>query len=166
MTKLLLISDSHGDKAALRRVLDKESDADVLFFLGDGAADVDAVLPQLERRPPAYMVSGNCDHGSFYPPEGMVAFEGTSVFYTHGHLYGVGYAKTGLLKIGQLRGADIILFGPPHSPFSLEMPDFPRMYNPGSISRPRSAEGPTYGVLLLDRGQEPRFQLCSVPPKD
>ena len=46
-----------------------------------------------------------------------------------------------------------------------EKPGWPSLYNPGSIGRPRGDNGPTYGVLLLERGEKPRFQLCPVPPK-
>ena len=46
MTKLLVLSDSHGGRTAIERVLMKESkNIDALIFLGDGLRD--ALDPKL-----------------------------------------------------------------------------------------------------------------------
>ena len=40
MTRLLVLSDSHGGRAAIERILIKESkNIDALIFLGDGLRD-------------------------------------------------------------------------------------------------------------------------------
>ena len=39
----------------------------------------------------AYAVAGNCDFGALEPLDGLAAFDGVVVFYTHGHMYGVKY---------------------------------------------------------------------------
>ena len=45
MTKLLVLSDSHGGRAAIERVLMKESKSiDALIFLGDGLRDLELAL--------------------------------------------------------------------------------------------------------------------------
>ena len=53
MTKLLVLSDSHGGRAAIERVLMKESKSiDALIFLGDGLRDLELALtlcPKLRR---------------------------------------------------------------------------------------------------------------------
>ena len=47
MTKLLVLSDSHGGRAAIERVLMKESKSiDALIFLGDGLRDLELALTQ------------------------------------------------------------------------------------------------------------------------
>ena len=44
MTKLLVLSDSHGGRAAIERVLLKENaNIDALVFLGDGLRDLEPV---------------------------------------------------------------------------------------------------------------------------
>ena len=164
MKKILVLSDTHGDSAALRRCLNQEQDADALIFLGDGVREVDGALAHLRRRLPAYIVSGNCDYGSYYPAEGLAAFEGVLVFYAHGHLYGVNASPLGLCRTAMARGADVALFGHTHRPLTMETPGFPSVYNPGSASRPRGPEGPTYGVLLLGRSFAPHFCIRPVPP--
>ena len=88
MTKLLVLSDSHGGRAAIERVLMKESKSiDALIFLGDGLRDLELALtlcPKLR----AYSVAGNCDYGALEPTDGLAAFDGVVIFYTHGHMYG------------------------------------------------------------------------------
>ena len=45
MTKLLVLSDSHGGRTAIERVLRKESkNIDALIFLGDGLRDLELAL--------------------------------------------------------------------------------------------------------------------------
>ncbi len=88
MTRLVVVSDSHGNPAALRRAIASVPDANAVFFLGDGIRD----LLQVREEFPGlrfYPVAGNCDFQRSYPTEGLVPFEGRLIFYTHGHLYGV-----------------------------------------------------------------------------
>ena len=74
MTKLLVLSDSHGGRTAIERVLMKESkNIDALIFLGDGLRDLELALtlyPKLR----AYSVAGNCDYGALEPTDGLAAF--------------------------------------------------------------------------------------------
>ena len=91
MTKLLVLSDSHGGRAAIERVLMKESKSiDALIFLGDGLRDLELALTQYPKLR-AYSVAGNCDYGALEPTDGLAAFDGVVIFYTHGHMYGVKY---------------------------------------------------------------------------
>ena len=75
MTKLLVLSDSHGGRTAIERVLMKESkNIDALIFLGDGLRDLELALtlyPKLR----AYSVAGNCDYGALEPTDGLAAFD-------------------------------------------------------------------------------------------
>ena len=52
MTKLLVLSDSHGGRAAIERVLLKENaNIDALVFLGDGLRDLEQALTPYPRLP-------------------------------------------------------------------------------------------------------------------
>ena len=148
MTKLLVLSDSHGGRTAIERVLMKESkNIDALIFLGDGLRDLELTLtlyPKLR----AYSVAGNCDYGALEPTDGLAAFDGVVIFYTHGHMYGVKYDLDTLADAASARGAEVALFGHTH--------------NPGSCGR--CYTGPdTYGILTLDGGKVTAYEHKEVP---
>ena len=116
MTKLLVLSDSHGGRAAIERVLLKENaNIDALVFLGDGLRDLEQALT-LYPRLRAYSVAGNCDYGALEPMDGLAAFDQTIAFYTHGHMYGVKYDLDTLTDAAAARGAEVALFGHTHVP--------------------------------------------------
>lgn len=116
MTKLLVLSDSHGGRAAIERVLLKENaNIDALVFLGDGLRDLEQALTPYPRLR-AYSVAGNCDYGALEPMDGLAAFDQTIVFYTHGHMYGVKYDLDTLTDAAAARGAELALFGHTHVP--------------------------------------------------
>ena len=111
MTKLLILSDSHNSRLAIENILAAEADSiDALIFLGDGLRDLEQALtfyPSLR----AYAVAGNCDFGALEPLDGLAAFDGVVVFYTHGHMYGVKYDLDTLADAAAARGANVALFG-------------------------------------------------------
>ena len=82
MTKLLVLSDSHGARDAIERILNKEqNNVDAVIFLGDGLRDLEqplAFFPHLR----VYSVAGNCDFGALEPLDGLAGFDQTVVFYT------------------------------------------------------------------------------------
>jgi hypothetical protein len=162
MTKLLVLSDSHNCVNAVRRVLAAEKDADALLFLGDGLRDLELVLtehPHLR----VYAVAGNCDYGALEPLDGLAAFDGVLLFYTHGHMYGVKYELDTIAEAAAARGADVALFGHTHHPLA-ERHGEVFLFNPGSCGRCYS--GPdTYGVLTLDHGTLVSAEHKEVPRK-
>ena len=103
MTKLLILSDSHNSRLAIENILAAEADSiDALIFLGDGLRDLEQALtfyPSLR----AYAVAGNCDFGALEPLDGLAAFDGVVVFYTHGSC---GRCYTGPNTYGILTLAD------------------------------------------------------------
>ena len=161
MTKLLVLSDSHGGRAAIERVLMKESkNIDALIFLGDGLRDLELALtlyPKLR----AYSVAGNCDYGAREPSDGLAAFDGVVIFYTHGHMYGVKYDLDTLADAASARGAEVALFGHTHIPHA-EARSGVFLFNPGSCGR--CYTGPdTYGILTLDEGKVTTYDHKEVP---
>ena len=176
MTKLLVLSDSHGGRAAIERVLMKESKSiDALIFLGDGLRDLELALtlcPKLR----AYSVAGNCDYGALEPTDGLAAFDGVVIFYTHGHMYGVKYDLDTLADAASARGAEVALFGHTHIPHAetrsklfghthiphAETRSKVFLFNPGSCGR--CYTGPdTYGILTLDEGKVTAYEHKEVP---
>ena len=61
MRNFLILSDAHGDRDRLRRVLSAAKNVHAVFFLGDGLSD--ALDLCAAERIPLYAVRGNCDVG-------------------------------------------------------------------------------------------------------
>ena len=161
MTKLLVLSDSHGGRDAIERILKAESkNIDALIFLGDVLRDLELALTKYPRLR-AYSVAGNCDYGALEPTDGLAAFDGVVIFYTHGHMYGVKYDLDTLADAAAARGADVALFGHTHVPHAEDRGSV-FLFNPGSCGR--CYTGPnTYGVMLLDKGKITSFAHKEVP---
>lgn len=157
--ELLIVSDSHGSKDGLRKVLAAHPKADFLLFLGDGLTDLAAVR-QTSPCPMVYEVRGNCDFDKSVPADRLITLGGLLVFLTHGDGYQVKLTTQPLRRAAAQRGADLVLFGHTHSPY-YAYTDGIYLFNPGSISSPRVGR-PTYGLLTIEEGQ-PDFQHREVP---
>ena len=108
--RVLVCSDSHGQKYNIREAFDKER-PDAIFFLGDGLRDMDIIEPS--PRVAVVCVKGNCD---LYEEDSVrcINLENKKLLLTHGHYSGV---KQGLWKLDLLareKEADIILYGHTH----------------------------------------------------
>ena len=161
MTKLLILSDSHNSRLALENILATEADSiDALIFLGDGLRDLEQALtfyPSLR----AYAVAGNCDFGALEPLDGLAAFDGVVVFYTHGHMYGVKYQHETLAAEAEARGEKEALIGHTNIPVAEERCGV-FLFNPGSCGR--CYTGPnTYGILTLADGKVVSHEHKEVP---
>ncbi|HHV51404.1 MAG TPA: metallophosphoesterase [Clostridiales bacterium] len=139
--RVLVVSDTHGNAYALRRVIESQPDAKIIFHLGDGIRDVDKISDEFPNRE-FFVVSGNCDFAAFCPETDMKIIENRKIFYTHGHRYNV---KSGLYRIAcaaRERGADIVLFGHTHQPLC-EYDGGLYLFNPGSLG----STNPSYGYI-------------------
>ena len=138
--KVLLISDSHGNNALLRNIIEKVK-ADFIIHCGDSCTDIKS-LPKID-----VIVKGNCD---FYPflDEKIIDIANFPFFITHGHLYNVKTSLLRLYKASLKKKVKIICFGHSHIPF-LGKKNNMLFLNPGSITKPRKVTTPTYALLNL-----------------
>ncbi len=155
--KILVFSDSHGRDDGMRRALSMHPDAEGVFFLGDGAREAAALA---EREPNRFFigVKGNCDGalfgllgGSDLRLEEELVLFGRRILLLHGHTVGVKGGLGELILNARRREADLALFGHTHEPLERYLSEGRRplyLFNPGSISRPRSGK-PTYGLITL-----------------
>ncbi len=158
--KLLVLSDIHGEHYIMKQVLEREADADAIFFLGDGIRDVD-VWQRANPQRKLYAVRGNCDYEQMWPLEGLAAFDGTLFFYTHGHEYGVKSTMSVIADAARARGADVVLYGHTHYPI-LTQQDGIRFFNPGSLSFSLRINGPCYGVITTAPGGKVEFEHKTI----
>ena len=102
-----------------------------------------------------------CELGALEPLDGLAAFDGVVVFYTHGHMYGVKYDLDTLADAAAARGANVALFGHTHIPVAEERGGV-FLFNPGSCGR--CYTGPnTYGILTLADGKVVSHEHKEVP---
>lgn len=144
--KILVVSDSHGDFKTFNKLVQSQTKAEVVLFLGDGAEEF-SDLKMLYPEKMFIGVKGNNDWGSSLPMYEERVIEGKKIFMTHGHAFGVKYGLTELESEGRKRGADIVLFGHTHQAY-VKYENGMYMMNPGSIRRYES----TYGVIDIQNG--------------
>lgn len=143
--KLLVLSDSHGQRRALQRALAAQPEARQVFFLGDGWRDMQEIREADPERT-YWTVPGNCDGAVEQSPAGEATLGGVKIFFTHGHLYRVKWGTELLAEAARSRGAALALFGHTHIPCETYDRGV-HLFNPGSIGR-----GGTYGLIELGPG--------------
>ncbi|MBR6019478.1 MAG: metallophosphoesterase [Lachnospiraceae bacterium] len=149
--KVLVISDTHGRRETMERLLetDDAKDADWIIHCGDIGYDDEWL--RYAFRGAVTIVCGNCDFGSDLPREAVVEREGVKFYVTHGHRYLMGGLDR-LAYRAQEVGASVVLFGHTHIPYTVEE-DGIRFLNPGSLALPRQSDRrKTYGVITVEQG--------------
>ena len=141
MTKVLIVSDSHGWKAELQYLKQKHRAVDVMIHCGDSElmADDDAINGIVTVR-------GNCDYEKGFPEDTVVDVANRKIFVTHGHHYNVKLSLIGLSYRAKEVSADIVCFGHSHL-LGIEMVKDILFINPGSLRLPRGRHERTYVLL-------------------
>lgn len=144
--KLLILSDSHGDRGALERCTEQEK-PDLIYHLGDYCSD-GLWLGARFFHIPLFAVAGNCDFRAQQPEQVVDELESVRIFACHGHRYNV---KSGLMALKfavQEQNASLCFFGHTHIPF-LDKKDGVTFLNPGACG----GRSPCYAVANLNGGQ-------------
>lgn len=143
MTKVLVVSDSHGLSKELEVLRERHlNEVDLMIHCGDSE-----LVPDNKAMSGYLTVMGNCDFGG-YPLETTTEIAGRKFFITHGHKYSV---KSSLIKLKYKAaevGADIACFGHSHI-LGAEVIGGTLFLNPGSIRMPRERYEKTYVILDL-----------------
>lgn len=148
-----LISDTHGNTAAIDQAVKLAGEIDLWLHAGDMIHDAEYLDMVYDAN--VVNVAGNCDWGSSSAPEEkVVEAEGHRIFLTHGHIYGVKGSPYGMVQAAADNGADIAVFGHSHVAFR-ERADGILLINPGSLAYPRDGGGQSFMVLELHEGEEP-----------
>ncbi|MDY6031786.1 MAG: metallophosphoesterase [Treponemataceae bacterium] len=174
--RLLVISDSHGNKDVLLDIIEEFGlVSDALVFCGDGLRELISIVNdayhdvKLMAKIPTVIafVRGNCDR-EIYETEvssgplncsysvGFVA-AGRQIFVTHGHRFSVMSNPDMLLHEAQNYNADIVLYGHTHYP-RIEEVGGTLIVNPGSCSRPRGTDIPSFSVVEYP-GKTERYEV-------
>lgn len=144
MSKVLVISDSHGLTNELIRIKEKHKDeVDLLLHCGD--SELSAIDPALDG---FIVVRGNCDFDEKFPEDSVQTVGDTNIMITHGHRYQVKSTLTSLSYRAQELDAKIVCFGHSHI-LGAEMLNGILFLNPGSIRLPRQRKEKTYCIIEL-----------------
>jgi putative phosphoesterase len=166
--KILAVSDSHHDTSFLLPALRRfAGEVDLIAHMGDGVADVKAAARQARMKLPRVVgVRGNGDHDPAFWPRLLVGNSARPVLLLHGHLDGVGEGLAKAMVKAEEAGAKLLLFGHTHRAFS-EVNRGILVLNPGSISRPRGRDHPTFAVIDVPEDLDVWFtvQFYEVGPE-
>lgn len=140
--KVLVMSDSHGDRTSVSKIVDGNQDAQVIIHLGDGERDMEYV-PFLNERAEIIAVRGNCDIASTLPLNRVKYFEGHVFYITHGFVEKVKQGTTELMGAAEKYSAGIVLYGHTHSTVNKTINEM-HFFNPGSV------KNGFYGVISIN----------------
>ena len=118
MTRIGVVSDSHGGKLHLERFIEicRAEHFDQVFHLGDVLDDARWLEKNLEI--PVTSVAGNCDFYAHHPREARVTVEGKRLLLLHGDRYRVKLGYDMLSYYAEENAVDAALFGHTHQPFA------------------------------------------------
>ena len=139
MTRLGIVSDSHGHDLWLERYLElcRLEKYDAVFHLGD--YDTDARWLERRLECPMISVAGNCDSFSKKPRMARAAYGSHRLLAVHGHLQDVKYGYDRLSYYAEDQGATIALFGHTHRAY-VGWVGGVLLVNPGALMDGRYAE--------------------------
>ena len=164
-TKLLIVSDSHGEFANLRGAVMKERPFDILVHCGDVGGNLVKIL-EAESSFAIKAVKGNTDYFYPLPTDEDFKVEQYNIWVTHGDRYNVkyDYDLASLKAASKKHCADIILFG--HSHHAEIQKDENKgllLINPGCIGIPRTnAEVSSYAILRISDDYDIEYELKKI----
>lgn len=147
--KILVMSDSHGDRAIVQEIKDRyQGKVDAMFHNGDSElASDDPIWEGIQ------VVLGNCDYRGGYPETLLTQVGSSRVAQTHGHLFSINYTWQKLDYWAQEMDADICLYGHLHMA-DAEVRGKTLFLNPGSLTQPRGLiRERLYAIVTIEADQ-------------
>ena len=144
--KLIVVSDSHYDRAALMNLaqeIQRRGDIGAVIHLGDMEGDADWLRNRLAI--PVYSVPGNCDMNFSAPDELVLSFEGMNMLACHGHTRRVKQTLDSLVYRALELNVPLALFGHTHAR-CLRNEGGVLLLNPGALKDGR------YALLEVEKG--------------
>ena len=132
MKSIIVLSDTHGNRADVEKLYARFAECDLIIHLGDTSADGARILRDFPGK--VMLINGNCDVPRLGENEALTECEGVKIFACHGDAYGVkrGYERLAQRAAGL--GADVALFGHTHRAEETRAGGV-ALFNPGTLSR-------------------------------
>ena len=132
MNKIVVVSDSHGNRRALDSLDPIFAESDCIIHLGDTSSDGGYIRSKYPEK--TVVINGNCDVFSVGESEKVINIEGVNIFACHGHMYSVKSTLTRLAARAKELDCKLALYGHTHSAKESEI-DGVTLLNPGTLSR-------------------------------
>ena len=154
MSRILVMSDSHGETEGLRKAIQQvwrqfPGPIDAYVHCGDGAWSFRGLTGELFYHDPKaqfHVVKGNCDFGADVADDDTFELGGWRIFVCHGHRYRVKMGLTLLAYAAAERQCALALYGHTHIPAE-DTSGGVTMLNPGAVEDGR------IGLLELEEGR-------------
>ena len=132
MKKIVVVSDSHGNRQALDSLDGVFAESDVIIHLGDTSSDGGYVRSKYPDK--TVVINGNCDFISVGEKEKVLNIESVNIFCCHGHAYSVKSTLSRLALRAKELDCTVALYGHTHDALESEI-DNVTLLNPGTLSR-------------------------------
>ncbi|SDF32297.1 metallophosphoesterase [Sporolituus thermophilus] len=157
-----VISDTHGDAAAIRRAIFAGGPVDLWLHAGDYSQDAN-LLAELSGLK-VIAAAGNCDGLTAAKIDEFVDAGGKKIWLTHGHRYQARVRFNELVWWGEKYEVDIVVFGHTHVPY-LARHGRLIIFNPGSAARPRGGSRPSIGILTITADGQVEAEFIDIAGK-
>lgn len=144
--KIGVMSDTHGDVAAIRRAVVAAGPVDFWLHGGDYSQDSN-FLAEFSGLP-VTAVKGNCDGPTEAKVDEYVDAGPVKIWLTHGHRYSAKGRVAELTWWGSKYGVQAVIYGHTHIPEISCQQDI-LIFNPGSPSRPRGGSKASCGIVEI-----------------
>lgn len=144
--RIVVFSDTHGNYAAMHKIIKRNGDADLFVFLGDGLSEFNKLRAHyLDNN--MICVRGNCDYDKDVP-ESMIYVlpDGKRMLLAHGDKWGVNFSIERLYEKAKEEECQFLLFGHTHKRFYEQRGNM-MILNPGSAGQPRDDKPACYAWL-------------------
>ena len=142
MKTFVVLSDSHGRKKNVEKLLPLFAENDYVVHLGDGSSDMRDFFRDNPDK--TYVMKGNCDF-SYGLEEIVIEAENVRIFCCHGHKYGVKSTLARLAARAKELDCSVALYGHTHRA-DITQQDGVLLVNPGSVGDYAS---PSYCYLVV-----------------
>ena len=132
MKKIIVVSDSHGNRRALDELDHIFAESDCIIHLGDTSSDGGYIRSKYPDK--TVVINGNCDIMSVGEKEKILNIEGVNILCCHGHMYSVKSTLSRLAARAKELDCRIALYGHTHDARESEI-DGVTLLNPGTLSR-------------------------------
>ncbi len=155
MKKITVISDTHGNVAAIKKLFPIFAESDMIIHLGDTSSDGQTIRREFPGK--TYLLNGNCDLSKLGEDELILQVEGVKIFACHGDSYGVKRGYDRIAYKAEQEGCNVALFGHTHAPTEKILGNV-MLFNPGTLRRYASN---TYLSLVIN-GDKAVGKICQL----